>query len=96
MTAQPEWMDYLRVPVALVFVIGLIFLLSAMLKKTGFDKRLIGNKGPGRLSVIETLYLDPKRRVVIIKDGQKEHVLLLSATGDVLITSRSGSTSDAQ
>jgi flagellar protein FliO/FliZ len=95
MTASPEWMDYLRVPLALLFVVGLIFLSSAALRKTGLDKRIIGNKGAARMSVVETLYLDPRRRLVIVREGENEHVLLLSAAGDLHVASRKGSVPDA-
>jgi flagellar protein FliO/FliZ len=79
---------YLKTILALIFVIGLIFLFAAVVKKTGLDKKLSGNLGGAkRLSVVETMYLDPKRRIVIVKCDNKEHVLLLGAT-DVLIESR--------
>lgn len=95
MTASPEWMDYLRVPLALVFVAGLIFLSSTLVKKMGLDKRLTGNRGEARMHIVETLYLDPRRRLVIVREGENEHVLLLSTTGDVLIASRRGGGTDA-
>ena len=79
-------MDYLRVVLALLFVIGLIFFAGLMAKRTGLDKRIIGNKGNrARLErLVETLYLDPRRRLVIVRSDDREHVLLLAATGDLL------------
>lgn len=94
MSAQPEWMEYMRAFLALLFVAGLIFILSLMLRKTGFNQRILGNKGPARLKVVETLYLDPRRRLVIVRCDNREHVLLLGATGDVVVESREG-TGDA-
>jgi flagellar protein FliO/FliZ len=96
MTATPEWMDYLRAAFALIFVVGLIMLLRVFIGRTGLNKRLAGNKGSARLSIAETLYLDPRRRVVIVRDGDSEHVLLLGVTGDVLIESRKRSETDAR
>jgi flagellar protein FliO/FliZ len=88
MSAQPEWMDYLRVACALLFVIGLIFFTSLIVRRTGLDKRLTGNKGSARLSIAETLYLDPRRRLVIVRCDGHEYVLLLAASGDLLIETR--------
>ena len=86
-----ESLVYLRAILALLFVIGLIFICAAVIKKTGLDKRLSGNiSGARRLSIVETMYLDPKRRVVIVKCDTKEHVLLLGGTSDLLIESRDG------
>jgi len=95
MNAQPEWMSYLTAITALVFVAGLIVLSGIILKRTGLDKRLTGGKSTGRLSVVETLYLDPRRRIVIVRSDDSEHVLLLGATGDLLIESRKGGRTDA-
>ncbi len=81
---------YARAVLALAFVVGLIVLLAVLLKKTGLDKRLIGNRpAVPRLDVMETLYLDPRRRLVLLKCDNKEHLLLLGASGDLLIESRS-------
>lgn len=86
---ESEAFTYLRAILALAFVIGLIFLLAALARKTGFDKKLAGNSGiTKKLSVTETMYIDPKRRLVLVKCGQKEHLLLIGAAGDMLIESR--------
>jgi len=85
----PEWMVYGRALVALVFVIGLIFLFAALAKKMKFADRLIGQKKrPPQLEIMETLYLDSKHRLVTVRSGGKEHVLLLGTTGNLLIESR--------
>jgi hypothetical protein len=47
------------------------------------------------MSVVETLYLDPRRRLVIVREGENEHVLLLSASGDTVVATRKGSATDA-
>jgi flagellar protein FliO/FliZ len=84
-----EWMLYARAIFALIFVAGLIVLLGAMAKKYGLDKRLTGSKNTiRRLSIVETLYLDPKNRLVIVRLGKKEHVLLLGAAGNSVVESR--------
>ena len=83
-----DWALYTRAVLALIFVIALIVLCAALAKKVGLDKRLAGNKGrTSRLSVVETLYLSPKHRLVIVRSGEKEHLLLIGASGDLLIES---------
>lgn len=85
---ETDAFTYLRAILALAFVTGLIVTLAALVKRTGLDKRLTGGNNAKRLSVVETLYLDPRTRLVVIKVDNKEHVLLLGASGNVLIESR--------
>jgi len=87
--------DYLRVAMALLFVIGLIFFSALLVKKTGLDRRLGGGKGAGRLKIVETLYLDPRHRLVIVRQDDREHTILLGGAGDTLISSTPAKDSDA-
>lgn len=76
---------------ALLFVVALIYISSAVARKYGLDKRMAGVKGTEKtLAVEETLYLDPRRRVVKITDGTDCHLLLLGPVGDMVIASKSG------
>jgi len=89
MNPSPEWIFYAKVPLALLVVIGLIFLCAAAVKKAGLDKRLRGSRGgPARLVIVETLYLDPKHRLVLVRSDAKEHLLLVGVSGPLLIESR--------
>ena len=45
-----------------------------------------GVAGPRRLKVLESLMLDPRRRLVVVRFDDREHLLLLSPTGDSAIT----------
>ena len=81
-----EIITYLKVIFALAFVLGLIVLSGVFLKKTGLDKKLIGNKiNNNRLAVVESLYLDPKNRLVIVKCDEKEMILLVGTNGNLVI-----------
>lgn len=83
-----DWMMYSRVVFALLFVVALIYLTSAFVRKYGLDKHIVGTKAATKtLAVTETLYLDPRRRVVVLRAGKKEHLLLLNPTKDVVIAS---------
>jgi len=82
-----EIITYLKVIFALAFVLGLIVLSGVFLKKTGLDKKLIGNKiNNNRLAVVESLYLDPKNRLVIVKCDEKEMVLLIATNGCLVVS----------
>ena len=46
-----------------------------------------GSKGAERrLKVKETLMLDPRRRLVVVRFDDREHLLLLSPGGDQIVT----------
>ncbi|MEE2760979.1 MAG: flagellar biosynthetic protein FliO [Pseudomonadota bacterium] len=78
--------DYMKFLMALIFVLGLIWGLTLAAKHFGF-----GNRGPvqrgaaKRLSIVDTMVLDPKRRVVIVRVDETEHLLLLGQSGEQVI-----------
>jgi flagellar protein FliO/FliZ len=77
---------YLRFVLALVFVLALIGLLAWLARRFGIGVRMPAKRGQAkRLSVIEVTSLDPKRRLVLIRRDDTEHLLLLGATGDRVI-----------
>ncbi|GEO80302.1 flagellar biosynthetic protein FliO [Pararhodospirillum oryzae] len=68
----------------LIFVLGLIFLLAFLVRR--FGPGLTGRWRPGRrLSVVEVMAVDPKRRLVLIRRDDTEHLLLIGGTTDVVI-----------
>ena len=83
-----ETVSYLKFLLALLFVLGLIGGLSIIAKRAG-----LGNRGPivkgnsKRLSIVETMALDPKRRVVLIRCDNSEHLLLLGSNSEQTIVS---------
>lgn len=66
----------LRALFALVAVIGLIGLLGLGLRRFA-PAALIGGRAGKRLSVVEALTLDPKRRLVLVRRDGVEHLLLV-------------------
>lgn len=74
-----EFGDYSRFVFGLIFVIGLIWFSAFILKRTGMDKRLRGISGQkGRLQVVDVLYLDPRRKLTLVRADKREYVLLIS------------------
>ena len=77
---------------ALIFTIALILALALLMKRligqnTAIAPGFFGQSGSRRLKLIESLPLDHKSRLVLVSRDNKEHLLLLNQTGDLLIES---------
>lgn len=80
-----EVMEYLRFAMALVFVLGLIGACSWFGKRMGLAPRIGGGGPHQRLSVIEIQAIDAKRKLVLIRRDDVEHLIMLNADHDLLI-----------
>jgi flagellar protein FliO/FliZ len=71
--------DVVRMIAGLAFTLGLIGVCVVALRRFGPEtlKRLQGARAERRLAVIETLVLDPSRRLVLVRVDQDERLLLL-------------------
>ncbi len=77
---------YVQFGLALLFVLGLILLLAALLRKLGFGARMPGLRSRDRrLAILESLQIDPKRRLLLIRRDRTEHLLLLGPDHDTVI-----------
>ena len=74
---QPS--DFLRALFALVLTLGLIGLAAAGLRRFGPDAlaRFAPARRERRLALVETLVLDPARRLVLVSLDGEERLLLL-------------------
>jgi flagellar protein FliO/FliZ len=74
---QPS--DFIRALFALVLTLGLIGLGAVALRRYGPEAlaRFAAPKKARRLAVVESLVLDPARRLVIVACDGKERLLLL-------------------
>lgn len=70
---------FARAVFALVLTLGLIGLAAVALRKYGPDAiaRFQGPRKDRRLKVVETLVLDPARRILIVDCDGKERLILL-------------------
>ncbi len=82
-----EGMDYLRFFLALVFVLGLIGIMAVLARRTGLGFPLTAIKSiqKRRLSVVEVTSIDGRRRMVLIRRDNIEHLLLISPSSEMLI-----------
>jgi flagellar protein FliO/FliZ len=78
-----ELLDWARAVFALVATLALILGAAYAARRLGMLQP--GAQGPRRLKVTESLMLDPRRRLVIVRCDGKEHLLLLSPAGDRVV-----------
>ena len=78
-----DLLDYARAVFALIATLALI--VGAAYAARRFGMLQPGGPGVKRMRVTETLLLDPRRRMVIVRVDDREHVLLLGPGGDVVV-----------
>ena len=84
-----DYSNYLQFFFALIFVLGLIGALALLLRHFGFggavrlQRHLTG--GRKRLEVMDVLAVDARRRLVLIRRDNTEHLILLGPNDDILI-----------
>jgi flagellar protein FliO/FliZ len=74
-----NFLDLLRALFGLAFTLGLIGLAAWAARRYApqLMARLNAERGERRMTVVETLVLDPARRLVLVKIDNEERVLLL-------------------
>lgn len=83
---SPELPQFMRLIIALAIVLGLMGGLSLLLKKLGLSTQAAIKSGKDkRLEIVESLPLDARRRLAIVKCDEKEHLIVLGANSELLI-----------
>ena len=80
-------LQWLQAIAALVFVLALIVGLAYLARRFGMIQMAQGG-AEKRLKVLESLMLDPRRKLVVVKFDAREHLLLLSPAGDVIVSAQ--------
>lgn len=82
-----DYTNYLQSILVLALVISLILGLSWIARRTGFG--IAGGRPSGRrrrrLMLVESLALDGKRRLMLIRRDDREHLILVGGGTDQLI-----------
>jgi flagellar protein FliO/FliZ len=73
-------LDWGRALFALIATLALIGLVAYGARRLGMIQP--GQAGVRRLKVLESLMLDPRRRLVVVRFDNRDHLLLLSPAGD--------------
>lgn len=78
---------YAKFVLALIFVLGLIGLLAAAARKwgLGLPAAQVRRGKDKRLSIVEVAGLDTKRRMVLLRRDDVEHLVILGPDGETVI-----------
>jgi len=76
---------YFRFSLALVFVIALVFVVALVLRRLGVGGMTASPRRQRRVAVLEVTPLDARRRLVLVRRDEVEHLLLLSNNGDLVV-----------
>ncbi|CAM3474897.1 FliO/MopB family protein [Thalassospira profundimaris] len=81
-----ELSAYFRFVAALLFVLGIIGVFTLLARRFVPGARNINRRGvKRRLSVVEVVPVDTKRRLVLLKRDDTEHLVMLGPNGDTVI-----------
>ena len=81
-----EPVQYLKYIVGLLIVLGLIALIALLARRFGMVPRATRDpSAPRRLSITDVISIDAKRRLVLVKRDNREHLLLLGPERDVVV-----------
>lgn len=73
---------------ALLFVIALILLTSYLLRKYGSSKIHTGGESrKKRLEICDSIVVDTRRRLVLVRCDNREHLLLLAPDREMIVES---------
>jgi len=88
-----DTIDPMRFILAFMFVLGLIGLMAVALRLWGkgglpaLGSRFAPKNESGRVQVVETRYLDARRRVVLLRRDDREHLVLLADGRELVLES---------
>lgn len=80
-----EFETYLRFLAALIFVLAMIGLLAWLARRFGVGGKISIKPGRRRLGIVEVSQLDGKRRLILVRRDQVEHLLLLGAGSEIVV-----------
>lgn len=80
-----EVIDYLKFVAALALVLGMMGGLALILKRLGLGN--VGMLPPDkrRLKIVEILTIDPRRKALILRRDDKEHLVILGVNGETVV-----------
>lgn len=78
-------LDYLKFVSALALVLGLMGGLALILKKVGLGNIGMVPADKRRLKILEILPLDARRKALILRRDDKEHLVILGVNGETVV-----------
>lgn len=88
-----ELLDWARTAFALIATLALIGGAAYAARRLGMLQP--NANGVRRLKITETLMIDPRRRLVLVRLDGREHLLLLGPAGDVVVSETEAKTAEA-
>ena len=86
-----DLIDFSRYALALLVILGLLAGFAVALRYAQARGLMPGAsgpvRGPRRMKVVESVMLDGRRRLVLVRIDEAEHAVLLGAAGETLIAS---------
>lgn len=76
---------YLRVIVSLVLVVGLMLAVLWALRRFNIGGMVARPSSRRRLAVVETMAVDSRRRLILVRRDGVEHLLMIGGAQDVVI-----------
>ncbi len=77
--------DYLKFFFALIFVLCLMGGLAYVLKRFGLAGEKLIPADKRRLKIIEVLPLDMRRKAILLRRDDKEHLVILGGAGETVV-----------
>jgi flagellar protein FliO/FliZ len=81
-----DYAAYSQFVLALVFVLALIGILGALARRLGLGGiRAANGSSERRISIVEVRPLDAKRKVILLRRDQVEHLIIIGPASELLI-----------
>jgi flagellar protein FliO/FliZ len=77
--------DYLKFLFSFILVIGMMGGLALILKKIGLGNMGVVPADKRRLKIVEILPLDARRKALILRRDDKEHLVILGTNGETVV-----------
>ncbi len=82
-----ELADLSRTVMGLGAVLVLLVVVFWLLRRFGPHGSALSGTGGRRLALVETLALDPRTRLLLVRHDDREHLLVVSSTGTTTLVS---------
>lgn len=87
-TADPDTISWARFAFASITVLALMAGLAWGLKLLALRGWMKTGVREGRIRILSSVALDTKRRLLLVRHDETEHLLLLGQAGDLLLSSK--------
>lgn len=77
--------DYLKFLFSFILVLGMMGGLALILKKIGLGNMGVVPADKRRLKIVEVLPLDARRKALILRRDDKEHLVILGVNGETVV-----------